>query len=695
MTFTPASRLGPHQITPVVGAVLLLLVALPGDARAQTPAPPPGRPVVVYGGNQASPPFEYLDASGRPQGFSVELFKALARQSGREASFRLGVWSDIVAAVARREVDVVTLGYAEGRTADFDFILETWTLRQAAFFPAGRPSYPAQADQMQAEIVAVQENSIVHELMRALPESRRPRFRAAPNHLEAVRLLSQGQATAVAGNSLVLRTALENAGLTGVVEVSIKAASYQLATFKGRGPEMAWIAPALQRLKDSGEYSQLVEKHLATQRRPSRWPVFVGALGAALLVGGLGYVGASLWNASLRREVTARTHELLISIEEKDRLADTLVERERHLRESEGRYALAAQATRDVIWDRGFEANRVLWSPGLVTTFGYPIPPTDVTTAWWEEKIHPDDREATAAVFRDLADGEASRGETEYRFRRADGSYAYVADRAIVLRDATGRALRMIGAITDVSARREAEVERERLIADLETKNAELERFSYTVSHDLKSPLVTIGTYVGLIEKAARAGDFSRFTEDVARIQRAAGRMRRLLEELLELSRIGRVVNPPQDVSLRDLALEATELVRGRLSQARIEVEIAENLPTVHGDRMRLLEVMLNLIDNAAKFVGDGDTPRIEVGVDPSRPAPSFFVRDNGIGIDPAHQKKVFGLFDKLDLGSDGTGIGLALVQRIVEAHGGRISIESAGRGQGTTFHISLAAAAI
>jgi signal transduction histidine kinase len=546
------------------GAFLVFIVILATastGAVAQEASSTPERPTVVYGGNQASPPFEYLDAGGRPQGFNVELFRALAREGGRTAEVRLGVWSSIVAAVARREVDVVTLGYAEARTADFDFLAETWTLRQAAFFPPGRSVYPQGVEQMRDEIVAVQERSIVHELLRALPDSQRPSLRAAPNHLDAVKALTRGEATAVAGNSLVLRTALNDEGLSEAVEVPIKAASYQLATGRGRAPEAAWIAPALQRLKESGEYSRLVEKHLAAQRGASPWPIAVGALAAALLVGGLGYAGATLWNASLRRQVAARTSQLLDTVKEKDRLATSLVERE---------------------------------------------------------------------------------------------------------------------------------AERERLIADLEAKNAELERFSYTVSHDLKSPLVTIGTYAGLIEKDARAGDMSRFIDDVARIQRAASRMRRLLDELLNLSRIGRVVNPLEEVALGELAREAADLVRGRLDEARIQIHIAPDLPTVQGDRVRLLEVMLNLIDNAAKFASSERTPRIDIGVDPERPSPSFFVRDNGIGIDPQHQEKIFGLFDKLDLGSDGTGIGLALVRRIVEAHGGRISVESGGAGAGATFHVTL-----
>ncbi len=530
-------------------ALALLLLGHPGGAIAQAPADDPAPFAVTYGGNRASPPFEYLDAAGQPQGFNVELFRALAHEAGRTPEFRLGVWSDIVAAVARREVDVVTLGYAEARTADFDFIAETWTLRQSVFFPEGRPSYPTQISQLSGETVAVQQNSIVHEMLRALPESQRPTILEAPNHLEAVKLLTRGDATAVAGNSLVLRSALNEARISGAVEVPIRAASYQLATGRGRGPEVAWIAPALQRLKDNGEYSRLVERHLTTKEAPSTWPMALSALAAAVFVGGVAYGGARVWNASLRREVAARTAELLTSAAEK-----------------------------------------------------------------------------------------------------------------------------------------------ERLIADLESKNAELERFSYTVSHDLKSPLVTIGTYAGLLEKSLRMGELGGVQEDVGRIQRAADRMRRLLEELLALSRVGLVVNAREDVPLKTLALEAADLVRGRLTQGSIEIQVADDLPTVRGDRVRLLEVMLNLIDNAAKFAGAGRTPRIEVGVAPDRPAPSFYVRDNGIGIDPQHQDKVFGLFDKLDPQSDGTGIGLALVRRIVEAHGGRISVESPGPGLGATFHVSLGA---
>jgi signal transduction histidine kinase len=131
--------------------------------------------------------------------------------------------------------------------------------------------------------------------------------------------------------------------------------------------------------------------------------------------------------------------------------------------------------------------------------------------------------------------------------------------------------------------------------------------------------------------------------------------------------------------------------VEGRLTARGVQVTIAPDLGDVYGDRARLVEVLQNLIDNAAKFMGDQPQPQIEIGVRPTAEARVFFVKDNGVGIEPQHRERVFGLFDKLDPRSEGTGIGLALVRRIIEVHGGRIWVESAGLKQGATLCFTLA----
>jgi signal transduction histidine kinase len=183
---------------------------------------------------------------------------------------------------------------------------------------------------------------------------------------------------------------------------------------------------------------------------------------------------------------------------------------------------------------------------------------------------------------------------------------------------------------------------------------------------------------------------------DAAFISAAVQKMEQLLNELLELSRIGRVVNPPRETLVGELVREALDMVAGRLQGRGVRVEITPELlqahggPTVYGDRARLREVWQNLIDNAIKYMGNQPEPRIEIGR--RRDDESvFYVRDNGIGIDPRYHEKVFGLFNKLDPQTEGAGVGLAIVQRIVEVHGGRVWVESEGAGQGSTFCFTLA----
>lgn len=231
---------------------------------------------------------------------------------------------------------------------------------------------------------------------------------------------------------------------------------------------------------------------------------------------------------------------------------------------------------------------------------------------------------------------------------------------------------------------------REQLINQLETKNAELERFTYTVSHDLKSPLVTINGFLGYLEADVATKDMKRFRHDSERIKEAVVRMQTLLSELLELSRIGRIANPSEIIPFDALIHDAIEIVRGRIDANKVTIHLQPNLPNVFGDRPRLTEVLQNLIDNAAKFNNEETNPKIEIGwFGEENDFHIFFVKDNGIGIPEELHERIFGLFDKLDPYSDGTGIGLAIVKRIIEVHGGRIWVEGEA-GKGSTFFFTL-----
>ncbi len=232
--------------------------------------------------------------------------------------------------------------------------------------------------------------------------------------------------------------------------------------------------------------------------------------------------------------------------------------------------------------------------------------------------------------------------------------------------------------------------QRQILIDELEAKNAELERFTYTVSHDLKSPLVTISGFLGYLEKDALAGNIKNLQANIHRILMATEKMQRLLKDLLELSRIGRLINTPVEIPFNAIVKDAVEILQGQLKEKNLTIEYPENDLIVKGDFTRLVEVLQNLLENAIKFMGRQPDPKIEVNfLRDKKDEVIFYVRDNGMGIAAEYQEKIFGLFNKLEADSAGTGIGLALVKRIIEVHGGRIWVESQP-GEGTTFYFTI-----
>ena len=244
----------------------------------------------------------------------------------------------------------------------------------------------------------------------------------------------------------------------------------------------------------------------------------------------------------------------------------------------------------------------------------------------------------------------------------------------------------ILAVVRDITDRKRAEQKLHDTLAELSQSNEELEAYGYTISHDLKSPLITIAGLLGWLREHAEKGDLEKMNEDMVRISSAANKMKLLLDQLLELSRVGHVAGPPEAVSLENLAREAVELASGSIGQRAVRVDIAPGLPVVRGDRARLLQVFMNLIGNAVKFIGEQAEPRIEIGVRQDGDATVCYVRDNGAGIEPQHKDRIFGLFQQLNPRAGGTGIGLTLVKRIVEAHGGRVWAESEGLGKGSTF---------
>ena len=242
---------------------------------------------------------------------------------------------------------------------------------------------------------------------------------------------------------------------------------------------------------------------------------------------------------------------------------------------------------------------------------------------------------------------------------------------------------------TELLERQLAEEAREVLVAELEAKNRELESFVYTVSHDLRSPLVSISGFSGVLLKQFAGSLDERGTHLLNRLQANVTHMEDLITNLLKLSRIGRVVGRTVPVHLEPFLEGLIATRAGDLENSQAEVVISSPLPTVEVDRTRMGQVFSNLLDNAIKFRKPDQALRIEICCQENKLDYVFSIRDNGIGIDPRFAEKIFLPFQKLDPESDGMGIGLALVRRIIKVHGGQSWIESQP-GKGVTFKFSL-----
>ncbi|MCB9749054.1 MAG: PAS domain-containing protein [Myxococcales bacterium] len=363
------------------------------------------------------------------------------------------------------------------------------------------------------------------------------------------------------------------------------------------------------------------------------------------------------------------------------------------LRASEARYAAAVAGTSDGLWDWDCNGDEIYLADRFRELLGYrgedELPGT---RSAWRALLHPDDRaRAENRVERHLVAGEPF--DVQYRMRARDGEYRWFRVRGRARRSESGEFERMAGSITDVSELVRATEEREALIDELARKNAELERFMYTVSHELKSPLVTIEGFVGYLREDLDARAPEAVDRDLHHISLAVRRIQQQLDGISSLARLGRIVGELTPLDMTQIVDEACALVAVDARARGLELAVTRPLPAAHGDGVRVLEVVQNLLENAIKFSEEAAPARVEVGGELDGAQARYFVRDFGRGVEPAYRERIFELFEQLDVSVDGSGIGLAVVKRIVEIHGGRIWCESAGRGAGSTFYFTLPAA--
>jgi PAS domain S-box-containing protein len=279
--------------------------------------------------------------------------------------------------------------------------------------------------------------------------------------------------------------------------------------------------------------------------------------------------------------------------------------------------------------------------------------------------------------------------------------HRYVSLQAVPVTDADKRVHEWIGTVTDIDDQRRAESELRTLnseleqrvaarTAELETANKELESFSYSVSHDLRAPLRAVSGFARLLREDHGEQLDAEAQRKLDVVLSEARRMGVLIDELLAFSRLGRKALELSDLDMNALARRVYERLRSQHQDSDPAVQIGA-LPAAPGDRVLLEQVWANLISNALKFSAKTTQPLIEIGGISQSTEHIYYVRDNGAGFDPRYQSQLFGVFQRLHDAKDfqGTGVGLALVQRIVNRHGGRVWAEGK-LGEGATFYFTL-----
>ncbi|HSV87291.1 MAG TPA: PAS domain S-box protein [Bacteroidales bacterium] len=271
-----------------------------------------------------------------------------------------------------------------------------------------------------------------------------------------------------------------------------------------------------------------------------------------------------------------------------------------------------------------------------------------------------------------------------------DGSQKNVVYNKSLFFDSEGIPQGIIGVYFDISERIKNENIIRKHLEDLERINSELDQFTYIVSHDFRSPLITIKGSLPFLVSDFESGDRAMVKEGLERITSATNRMHQLLEDLLKLSRSGRLGNPSSWFSMENLVSELSLYLHGLLKEGEANLEVVSVLPDAYGDRSRVAEAIQNLIENAVKFRNPSEKLRIEIGSKREDGQVCYYIKDNGLGIEPKNLEKVFYPFVRFNANIQGTGLGLAVVKRIIEHHGGKVWAKSEGSNQGTSFYFTL-----
>lgn len=385
------------------------------------------------------------------------------------------------------------------------------------------------------------------------------------------------------------------------------------------------------------------------------------------------------------RDITKRKQAEEELKKHREHFEELVEERTSALRESEEKYKTLFESTPEGILSSGPDGSIISANPASVETLGYNNP--EELIGMPIVKLYPDPK-SRKKLLSDLRKKGYLR-DYEVKIKRKDGTIRDLLANLKLIKDSNGDILRINEIFSDITDRKQAEENLKKTMEDLVRSNKELEQFAYVASHDLQEPLRMVSSYVQLLERRYKGKLDSDADEFIAYAVDGAGRMQRLINDLLSYSRIGTRGKELEKVECSHALDQATANLSGAI-EATGAVVTNDDLPILKADESQLIQLFQNLIDNAIKFRSNGP-PRIHVSARNKEKEWLLSVLDNGIGIDPQYAERIFVIFQRLHKRDKypGTGIGLAICKRIVERHGGRIWVESKP-GKGSIFFFTI-----
>lgn len=658
-------------------AVVLTLAFSPGPVDSQS------RTVRV--GVYQNEPKIFWDDRGQAAGIFVGLLNEIAAREGWSLVYVPCEWAACLQALEEGQIDLMPdVAYSLERDAEYDFhetpVLEGWS---------GVYAHPGTAidtiSQLDGKRVAVLDGSIQQAVFEQTMDGFGYRVTIVPvgSSEQAFGLAAGGSADAAIANHFFGEYFYSKYGLVRTTIVFNPVTLYY-ATAEGRNHD---LLEAIDRhldtwLREPGSIYYVTLSHWGERQPAYRLPRYVSwAIGG---ITGLLVIAAGMV-ILLRQQVRFRT----IRLEQ----ANT------ELQESEQRYQTLVRTSPVGIFHTGPDGATTYVNPKWCAISG--LSADRALGDGWLDAVHPDDKET---LSRDWQEATRLRQASfsEYRFVRPDGAIAWVMGQAVPEMNAENQVIGYVGSITDITDGQQAKERIHKLNAELELRvqertaqlqaaNKDLESFSYSVSHDLRAPLRAISGFAAIVARRHRASLNAEGQHYVDNIVQASERMGHLIDDLLTYARLGRMGVRREPVSLASLVNEISSAMQGHLAGLHGTLDVAENLPAVTGDQTLLSQVFTNLLENAFKYHKPGVPPRVSLTCYDADDRVVVKVSDNGIGIPPEYQDKIFDVFQRLHSEEEypGTGIGLATVRKSVELLGGSVWVESRA-GEGSTFFVRL-----